>query len=319
MSYKVRIESFEGPFDLLLYLVSRQKVDIGAISITEIADQYLAEVSRMENLDLDVASDFLLVASTLLEIKAQSLIPSERDEVDEDIAELAPSEARDMLVERLLTYKQFKNAGAALLARYYAEGRMHTRPFGPDACFLNIMPDYLEGVTLDALALICARAFARRDVFLLESEHIAAKPIPVEVHVRAIHQRIASKKRLMFSDLVNERTPAPVVVVTFLAVLELYKRSMVRIEQAEAFGDIDISYIEGSGELLLTGDDALTSMGEEAQAGAAKPVGAGSEGEPGGSPEGGIGDGPEGGLGDGSEADSGVDSEALASDAKGDE
>ena len=107
MSYKVRIDSFEGPFDLLLYLVSRQKVDIGAISITEIADQYLAEVSRMETLDLDVASDFLLVASTLLEIKAQSLIPRERDELDDDLAELAPSEARDMLVERLMEYKKF--------------------------------------------------------------------------------------------------------------------------------------------------------------------------------------------------------------------
>ena len=93
MSYKVRTASFEGPFDLLLYLVSRQKVDIGAISITEIADQYLAEVTRMKNLDLDVASAFLLVASTLLEIKAQSLIPREREAVDEDIAELAPNEA----------------------------------------------------------------------------------------------------------------------------------------------------------------------------------------------------------------------------------
>ncbi len=118
MSYKVRIDSFEGPFDLLLYLVSRQKVDIGAISITQIADQYLAEVGRMDNLDLDVASDFLLVASTLLEIKAESLIPRDRDAVDDDIAELAPSEARDMLVDRLLAYKQFKNAASTLLARF---------------------------------------------------------------------------------------------------------------------------------------------------------------------------------------------------------
>lgn len=188
MSYKVRIDSFEGPFDLLLYLVSRQKVDIGAISITEIADQYLAEVSRMETLDLDVASDFLLVASTLLEIKAQSLIPRERDELDDDLAELAPSEARDMLVERLMEYKKFKNAAAVLHNRFIAEGRMHTRPFGPDADFLGLMPDFLEGVSLDALAYQAAAALARREVFLLESEHIAAKPIPVEVHVRAIHQ-----------------------------------------------------------------------------------------------------------------------------------
>lgn len=263
MSYRVRTDSFEGPFDLLLYLVSRQKVDIGAINITQIADQYLAEVGRMQNLDLDVASDFLLVASTLLEIKAQSLLPREHIEVEDDIAELAPSEARDMLVERLLEYKQYKNAAAALHARFVAEGRMHPRPFGPEACFLNLMPDFLRDVSLDSLALLAARALARREVFLLESEHIAAKPIPVEVHVRAIHQRIVNRKRLRFSELVDERTPLPVVVVTFLAVLELYKRAMVKIEQQEQFGDIDIRYIEGSGELVLTGDDALTSVGEE--------------------------------------------------------
>lgn len=262
MSYKVRIDSFEGPFDLLLHLVSRQKVDIGAISVTQIADQYLAEVSRMDNLDLDVASDFLLVASTLLEIKAESLLPRERDVVDDELEDLAPSEARDILVDRLLVYKQYKNAASALHMRFVSEGRMHARPFGPDACFLSLMPDYLENVTLDGLALIAAQAFARRDVFLLESEHIAAKPIPVEVHVRAIHQRIRNKKELHFSDLVDERTPMPVVVVTFLAVLELYKRAMVRIEQAELFGDIDISYIEGSGDLSLEGDDALTSVEE---------------------------------------------------------
>ena len=260
MSYKVRIDSFEGPFDLLLYLVSRQKVDIGAISVTQIADQYLAEVTHMQNLDLDVASDFLLVASTLLEIKAESLLPRERDAVDDDIAELAPSEAPDILVDRLLTYKQYKNAATALLARFEAEGRMHVRPFGPEGCFLNLMPDYLKDVTLEGLALVCARALARRDVFLLESEHIAAKPIPVEAHVRAIHQRIANKKHLMFSELVDERTPTAVVVVTFLAVLELYKRAMVKVEQKAAFGDIDIRYIEGSGELSFEGEDALTSV-----------------------------------------------------------
>ncbi|WP_165053456.1 MULTISPECIES: ScpA family protein [unclassified Adlercreutzia] len=263
MSYKVRIDSFEGPFDLLLYLVSRQKVDIGAISITEIADQYLEEVSHMDRLDLDVASDFLLVASTLLEIKAQSLIPRDRTELDDELAELAPSEARDLLVERLVEYKKYKNAAGALHARLIAEGRMHVRPFGPDASFLGLMPDFLAGVSVDALGLLAARAMARREVFLLESEHIAAKPIPVEVHVRAIHQRIVNRKHLRFSDLVSAETPPEVVVVTFLAILELYKRSMVRLEQPETFGDIAIDYIEGSGELNLVGEDALTSVGEE--------------------------------------------------------
>lgn len=257
MAYRVRIDSFEGPFDLLLHLVSRQKVDIGAISITQIADQYLDEVSRMRNLDLDVASDFLLVASTLLEIKAESLLPSEIDEVEAEIEELAPSEARDILVERLVLYKQYKNATSALYQRFIEEGCMHIRPFGPDACFLELVPDYLKGATLEGLALLAASALARRDAFLLESEHIAAKPIPIETHVRAIHKMVKTKKVLRFSDLVQENTPSPVIVVTFLAILELYKRAMVKIEQPQSFGDIDIRYIEGSGELLLDGDNAL--------------------------------------------------------------
>ena len=108
-----------------------------------------------------------------------------------------------------------------------------------------------------------AAALARREVFLLESEHIAAKPIPVEVHVRAIHQRIRTAKHLRFSQLVGPGTPKDVAVVTFLAILELYKRVMVRLEQDELFGDIAIDYIEGSGDLRLEGDDALTSVGEE--------------------------------------------------------
>lgn len=262
MSYKVRIDSFEGPFDLLLHLVSRQRVDIGAISITEIADQYLAEVSHMDNLDLDVASDFLLVASTLLEIKAASLIPKDKTAVAEEFQELTPNEARDILVERLVEYKMFKNASSALNARFIAEGRMHARPFGPDLCFLKLVPDYLEGVTLDSLAYLCASALSRRDMFLLEAEHIAAMPLPVETHVRAIHTRIVNCKKVRFSELVDKQTPTPYVVVTFLAILELYKRSMVRIAQKEMFGDIEIEYIEGSGALLLEGDDALTSIGE---------------------------------------------------------
>ena len=101
-----------------------------------------------------VASDFLLVASTLLEIKAESLLPRERDAVAEEFEELAPSEARDILVERLLAYKQYKNAASALHMRFVSEGRMHPRPFGPDACFLNLMPDYLKDVTMDGLALL---------------------------------------------------------------------------------------------------------------------------------------------------------------------
>lgn len=255
MSYRVRIDSFEGPFDLLLYLVSRQRVDIGSISVAEIVDQYISYIDRMRELDLDVASDFLLVASTLLEIKAASLIPQEHDEVQDELEELSPSEARDILIERLIRYKQFKNASISLGARFEFEGRMHPRMAGPDKRFLGLMPDYLKHVSLDSLGLLAAEAIARRDVFLLESEHIAAKPIPVETHVRAIHRRISAAKHMMFSELLEGAPTLPVRVVSFLAVLELYKRTMVTLEQKEPFSDIAIDFVEGSGELVFDEED----------------------------------------------------------------
>ena len=161
MSYRIRTESFEGPFDLLLYLVGRQRVDIGSISVNDIVNQYLDEVERMRALDLDVASDFLLVASTLLEIKAQSLIPAETDGAVEDLTELTPSQARDMLVEKLIEYKKYKNAAAALGMRMEAQARMHPRTFGVPERFAEVMPDFLRDVSLDAIGFLAAGAFSR--------------------------------------------------------------------------------------------------------------------------------------------------------------
>lgn len=264
MSYRVRIESFEGPFDLLLYLVSRQKVNIGSISLSEITDQYLAEVQRMKNVDLDVASDFLLVASTLLEIKAASLIPhDEAEKLDEEYEDLSPSEMRDALVEHLLEYKKFKNAASALQSRYDAEERMHARPFGPDRSFLTLVPDYLKGVQIEQLGQLCAACIARRDVFLLESEHIAARVIPVETQVRSVYDRVCEQGGAHFSDFVSSNDDLHLIVVTFLAVLELFKRNMVSLRQDELFGDIEIRYVEGGSRQILDEDNEFDSVLED--------------------------------------------------------
>ena len=265
MSYRVRIESFEGPFDLLLYLVSRQKVSIGSISLSEITDQYLSEVQRMRNVDLDVASDFLLVASTLLEIKAASLIPHEESEkLDEEFDEISPDEMRDALVDHLLEYKKFKNAATALQARFEAEERMHARPFGPDRSFLTLVPDYLAGVKIEKLGQLCAARIARRDVFLLESEHIAARVIPVETQVRLVYDRVCEKKQVHFSDFVTNQDDPHLIVVTFLAILELFKRNMVSLSQDELFGDIAICVEEGANRQILEGDTEFGSVIEDA-------------------------------------------------------
>ena len=251
MSYRVNVENFEGPFDLLLELVSRQKVDIGSISITEIIDQYLAEIQNMERLDLDVASDFLYVAATLLNIKAESLLEIKHEPLDDELEYLSPAQAREVLIGQLVAYKTYKNAAADLSARMEDESRRHARPFGPDREFLDVAPDFLRGITLDDLGRIAAAALARREAFILDAQHIAAKPVPVEIYVKTIYERIRNKARMRFSDLVDERTPPSVAVVAFLAVLELYKRSMIRVKQLKAFGDIEMTYIQGAPPLVL--------------------------------------------------------------------
>ena len=254
MSYRVQTQAYSGPFDLLLALVSRQRVDIGAISISQVADQYLAEVERMGELDLDVASDFVLVASTLLDIKAASLVPAEPvrrsqddyDEEDDELDGLTADEAREVLVARLIAYKQFRNAAAALGARMEAQARMHPRTAGPDPEFLGTMPDYLEGVTLRGLAVICADLDSRREGFLLEAEHIAPKRLPVALTVASVDRLTASRGHLTFADLLSSDPTPEQVVVTFLAMLQLYKLGSIRVTQQENFGTIDIERVEGA-------------------------------------------------------------------------
>jgi segregation and condensation protein A len=242
MSYRVKAGDFEGPFQLLLRLVSQQKVDVGAISIAQIADQYLAYIDDLGALDMDVASDFLLVASTLLSLKAQALLPDERATYGDELDDLDPADAREILIARLIAYKQFKNAAAALNSRMEAEGRMHPRQAGLEPQFLNLLPDYLAGVTLHNLAVICADLATRREVFLLEAEHVAAKPIPVESKVDEFATRLERHPHQTFKQLIDDTHDPVLFVVGFLAVLELYHRGMVDLEQAEQYGEIEIHY-----------------------------------------------------------------------------
>lgn len=255
-SYRVSTQAYTGPFDLLLQLVSRQRVTIGSISIAEVANQYLEEVERMGELDLDVASDFVLVASTLLDIKAASLVPedapargSARDVDDEDdsLEDLSPDEAREVLIARLIAYKQFRGAAAALGARLEAEGRMLPRTVGPDPEFLNLMPDYLEGITLRSLAVICADIDSRRETLLLEAEHVAPRRLPVALTISAVDRLVRGRGRVSFSELVDGQEDQPeAVVANFLAILELYKQGLVRVRQEELFGDIEVTHVEGA-------------------------------------------------------------------------
>lgn len=240
MSYRIRTEVFEGPFDLLLQLVARQKVDIAELSITDITDQYLEYVDRMEELDLDIASDFLLVAATLLEIKAASLLPRDEPVEMAEFDDMTPEEARELLIARLLAYKQFKTAAAELAARYEQEALMHPRAAGLEEGFVRLMPDYLEGVTLHGLAVVCADLVHKREIFLMEADHVASAPISLELHAEAVERMIRARRRATFRELVSSGASVEELVVTFLAILELYKRGLIALEQDEEYADIRI-------------------------------------------------------------------------------
>ena len=256
MSYRVSTQVYSGPFDLLLQLVTRQKVDIGAISISEVAEQYLAEAERIEALDLDVASDFLLVAATLLDIKAASLVPQEApsktiddDEDDEDLEELSALDGdalREVLIQRLIAYKQIKGAAAALGARMQAESRMHPRVAGPDPEFLGLMPDYLAGITLRGLAVICADLDGKRQTFLLEAEHVAPHRVPLDLTVASVDRFTMAHQSCTFRELLDGDATTEQLVVTFLAMLELAKRGSLTLSQDEIFGTIQINRVEGA-------------------------------------------------------------------------
>jgi segregation and condensation protein A len=249
MGYEVKTDVFQGPFDLLLHLVSKQRLDVADINVSEVADQYLEHLERMRELDLDVASEFLLVAATLLEIKAARLLPEDEQPVIDEFDELSPEEARELLVTRLLAYKQFKNVAAELNARMEAEAHRHVRHAGLEERFLKLMPDFLEEVTLHQLATICAELEMRREIFLLQAEHIAARPVSVDYYMGVIEERLGRRGKGLFSELLETAEDAHAVVGLFLAILELYKYGRLEVVQEETFGDIMLAACENEGML----------------------------------------------------------------------
>ncbi len=246
MGYRVSVAGFEGPFDLLLQLVTRQKVAIGAVPIAQIADQYLDEVARLDDLDLEVASDFVLIAATLLELKAAALIEPASpmpDANEEEYEELTADEMRSVLTERLALYRQYKNVAAELGRRFEEEAQMYARPQSTEPDVTVVSHASLEGRTLADLAEICARLLGKREALLLESEHIAPPRIPLETRVEEVDVRVREAKRLSFDELLGEDTSVENRVVSLLALLELTKRGTVVLEQPKLFGSITIDAV----------------------------------------------------------------------------
>lgn len=238
MAIDVATPVFEGPFDLLLHLILKEQVDIYEVSLARIVDSYITEVERMQSLDLDVATEFLLIASTLVELKARRLLPG-RDDIDLD-DELALWEERDLLLARLLECKTFKDV-ALVFSRLSDEAdRSFPRMAGPDDRFVGLMPDLLEGVTGARLHAAYLRATTPRPVARIDLFHVAPIRASVADAVVELVDELPRVGRISFSRLTGGLVERLEVIVRFLALLELFKQGAVDLDQSERFGDIEI-------------------------------------------------------------------------------
>ncbi|MGA1499919.1 MAG: segregation and condensation protein A [Ilumatobacteraceae bacterium] len=241
MAVDVSTPVFEGPFDLLLHLILKEQVDIHEVNLALIVDAYLVEVDKMEFLDLDVATEFLLIAATLVELKARRLLPG-REDVDLD-EELALWEERDLLLARLLECKTFKDVGRVFGALADEADRCFARSAGPDERFAELMPDLLEGVKPKQVHAAYLRATTPKPEPKVDLFHVGAIKANVADALAELVDELPRIRRISFRRLTADLVDRIEIIVRFLALLELFKQGYVEIDQAEKFGDIDIVWI----------------------------------------------------------------------------
>jgi segregation and condensation protein A len=242
--YEVQTPVFEGPFDLLLHLIMREQVDLYQVPLVRIVDAYLAELDRLEVVDLEIATEFLLIAATLVELKARRLLPG-RDDVDLD-DELALWEERDLLLARLLECKTFKDAARVLAAMGDDAARSWPRVAGLEERFVDVAPDLLAGVTPADLKAAYLRAVAPKPVPTVSLEHLHMVRANVADAVAELVDELPRVGRISFRRLTASLIDRLEVVVRFLALLELFKQGLVDLDQAASFGDIEVIWLGGS-------------------------------------------------------------------------
>jgi segregation and condensation protein A len=243
MAVEVTTTVFEGPFDLLLHLITREQVDIYEVSINAIVDAFVAELERRQSFDLDGATEFLLIAAILIELKARRLLPG-RDDVDMD-EELALWEERDLLLARLLECKTFKDAAQSLQRLAALAERSYPRRTGIDERYFDLAPDLLAGVTADDLRAAFLRAVAPKPVVRIDLEHVAPVRASVQDAVLELVDELPRIGRITFRRLTQDFVERLEIIVRFLAVLELYKQGLVELEQTTNFGDLTITWMGG--------------------------------------------------------------------------
>ncbi|MFE2569208.1 segregation and condensation protein A [Streptomyces mirabilis] len=244
--FKVRLANFEGPFDLLLQLISKHKLDVTEVALSKVTDEFMAHIRAMgPDWDLDQTTEFLVVAATLLDLKAARLLPAAEVE---DEADLALLEARDLLFARLLQYRAYKQIADIFNARLEEEGRRYPRTVGLEAHHAALLPEVVISIGAEGFARLAVKAMQPKPKPQVYVDHIHAPLVSVQEQAGIVVARLRELGEASFRALVEDTEDTLTVVARFLALLELYREKAVALDQEEALGELMVRWTGGDGD-----------------------------------------------------------------------
>ncbi|SED16075.1 condensin subunit ScpA [Nocardioides exalbidus] len=250
-AFAVRLDNFEGPFDLLLGLISKHKLDITEVALSQVTDEFIAHVKNLGDAwDLEQTTSFLVVAATLLDLKAARLLPQGDVEDEEDLALL---EARDLLFARLMQYRAFKQVASVLEERLASESLSRPRSVGLEERFATLLPEVLIGIGLDQFAQLAAKALEPKPVLELSLQHIHAAKVSVREQAQVVVDRLRRSGTMTFRALCGDSPDRLTTVARFLSLLELFREGAVSFDQVTPLGELTVRWTgDEKGDVEIT-------------------------------------------------------------------
>ncbi|MFF7439415.1 segregation/condensation protein A [Streptomyces sp. NPDC008122] len=244
--FTVRLANFEGPFDLLLQLITKHKLDVTEVALSQVTDEFMAHLKALgPDGDLDQTTEFLVVAATLLDLKAARLLPAAEVE---DEADLALLEARDLLFARLLQYRAYKRIAEIFEERWEAEGHRHPRTVGLEPHHAELLPEVVISIGAEGFARLAAKAMQPRAEPQVYVDHIHAPLVSVRDQAAVVVALLRERGSAVFRELIEDAGDTLTVVARFLALLELYREKAVALDQETALGDLTVSWTGGESD-----------------------------------------------------------------------
>ncbi|MFI6061430.1 segregation and condensation protein A [Streptomyces sp. NPDC051286] len=262
--FTVRLANFEGPFDLLLQLISKHKLDVTEVALSKVTDEFMAHIRAMgPDWDLDQTTEFLVVAATLLDLKAARLLPAAEVE---DEADLALLEARDLLFARLLQYRAYKRIAEIFSARLESEGRRFPRTVGLEAHHADLLPEVVISIGAEGFARLAVKAMQPKPKPQVYVDHIHAPLVSVREQAEIVVARLREAGEISFRQLTEDAADTLTVVARFLALLELYREKAVTLDQEEALGELMVRWSGGTDASPRVTDEFDQDVQEDAEA-----------------------------------------------------